>query len=68
MRNDVATMEAGPAGADAAVGRVRWDPGWWVLRGLERAGWVRRLALRADLPHRPALVTWPAQTLQGSTT
>jgi hypothetical protein len=65
-------MEAGPAGTDAVAGWVRWAPvkslwllgmSWWVLRGLECVGLVRRLALPADLPHRPSLEAWPTPTL-----
>lgn len=31
------------------------DPGWWVLRALQRFGWVSHLQLPADLPVRPQL-------------
>lgn len=57
-----------PASARLGLERHQWDPGWWVLRGLARAGLARRIALPADLPHRPALVAWPTPTLQGRTT
>jgi stearoyl-CoA desaturase (delta-9 desaturase) len=32
-----------------------WDPGWWVLLALRRAGLVWGLRLPADLPARPEL-------------
>lgn len=76
MRNDVPTMEAGRV--RWAPGKSLWllcmsGGGQGALlrhfseSGLARAGRVRRLALPADLPHRPALVAWPTQTLQGRT-
>jgi fatty-acid desaturase len=33
-----------------------WDPGWWVLVGLQRLGLVWGIKLPADLPSRPELV------------
>lgn len=36
-----------------------WDPGWWLLRGLERLGWVSRLRLPEHLPPRPELRRLP---------
>jgi stearoyl-CoA desaturase (delta-9 desaturase) len=34
-----------------------WDPGWWALSLLRRAGLVWDIRLPEDLPHRPELVT-----------
>jgi len=33
-----------------------WDPGWWVLCGLERWGLVWDMRLPQDLPRRPELI------------
>ncbi len=34
-----------------------WDPGWWALSLLRRAGLIWELRLPGDLPQRPELVT-----------
>jgi fatty-acid desaturase len=33
----------------------QWDPGWWALVALRKAGLVRSLRLPCDLPRRPEL-------------
>ncbi len=45
-----------PGSAQLGLYPGEWDPGWWVLRGLERVGLVRNLRLPEDLPHRPEVV------------
>jgi hypothetical protein len=49
-----------PASSRLGLQRHQWDPGWWVLCALRRAGLVSHLALPADLAHRPALVALAA--------
>ena len=46
---------AWPGSAKLGLYPGEWDPGWWVLVLLERAGWVWRLRLPADCPPRPEL-------------
>ena len=46
---------AWPGSARLGLHAGEWDPGWWVLVLLERTGWVWRLRLPADCPHRPEL-------------
>jgi fatty-acid desaturase len=45
-----------PGSARLGLRPGEWDPGWWVLRLLARAGLVWGIRLPADLPHRPELV------------
>lgn len=45
-----------PGSARLGLARGEWDPGWWVLCLLRRAGLVWALRLPGDLPHRPELV------------
>lgn len=45
-----------PGSARLGLAPGEWDPGWWVLRGLERIGLVWGFRLPADLPHRPEVV------------
>jgi stearoyl-CoA desaturase (delta-9 desaturase) len=45
-----------PGSARLGLAPGEWDPGWWVLRGLERCGLVWGIRLPKDLPHRPELV------------
>jgi fatty-acid desaturase len=44
-----------PGSAKLGLAPGEWDPGWWVLRGLERVGLVWGIRLPADLPPRPEL-------------
>lgn len=48
-----------PGSARLGLYRGQWDPGWWALCGLRRAGLVTRLRLPADLPPRPELRCLP---------
>ena len=48
-----------PGSARLGLARGEWDPGWWVLSGLERIGLAWNLRLPEDLPFRPELVTLP---------
>ena len=45
-----------PGSARLGLKPGEWDPGWWVLQLLARAGLVWDLRLPADLPHRAELV------------
>lgn len=45
-----------PGSARLGLNQGETDPGWWVLRALERAGLVWALKTPAMLPHRPNLV------------
>jgi fatty-acid desaturase len=45
-----------PGSARLGLGEGEWDPGWWMLKLLERAGLVDRLVLPHELPARPELV------------
>ena len=45
-----------PGSARLGLAPGEWDPGWWVLCALRRAGLVWGLCLPADLPPRPELV------------
>jgi len=45
-----------PGSARLGLHRGEWDPGWWMLMGLERLGLVWNLRLPADLPPREELV------------
>jgi fatty-acid desaturase len=56
-----------PASSRLGLQRHQWDPGWWVLCVLRRAGLVSHLALPADLPHRPALVALNPVAAAGET-
>ncbi|MEO1203124.1 MAG: hypothetical protein AAFX10_10470, partial [Pseudomonadota bacterium] len=47
---------AWPGSAKMGLEDGQWDPGWWVLKGLERAGLVSGLVLPDDLPARRELV------------
>jgi len=44
-----------PGSARLGLARGEWDPGWWVLTGLEQIGLVWSLKLPNDLPPRPEL-------------
>lgn len=44
-----------PRSARLGLYAGEWDPGWWVLRALERAGLAWRLRLPEDLAPRPEL-------------
>jgi stearoyl-CoA desaturase (delta-9 desaturase) len=44
-----------PGSARLGLYDGEWDPGWWVLRTLERAGLAWRLQEPQDLPPRPEL-------------
>ncbi len=44
-----------PGSARLGLHDGEWDPGWWVLMGLQRAGLVWNLRLPLDLPRRPEL-------------
>jgi fatty-acid desaturase len=44
-----------PGSARLGLYDGEWDPGWWVLRTLERAGLAWRLREPQDLPPRPEL-------------
>lgn len=52
-----------PASSRIGHARHELDPGWWVLLALQRIGLVGRLALPADLPHRPELRPMPAESI-----
>jgi stearoyl-CoA desaturase (delta-9 desaturase) len=45
-----------PGSARLGLMPGEWDPGWWVLQRLERAGLVWGIRLPADLPQREELV------------
>jgi stearoyl-CoA desaturase (delta-9 desaturase) len=45
-----------PGSAKLGLMPGEWDPGWWVLLGLQRLGLVWSLRLPHDLPARPELV------------
>lgn len=45
-----------PGSARLGLAPGEWDPGWWMLRGLQRMGLVWSLRLPEDLPPRPELV------------
>ena len=44
-----------PGSARLGLAPGEWDPGWWVLLGLQQLGLVWALRLPEDLPHRPEL-------------
>lgn len=44
-----------PGSAKLGLYKGEWDPGWWVLKLLERAGMVWALRLPKDLQYRPEL-------------
>ena len=46
-----------PGSARLGLRPGEWDPGWWVLAGLRRAGLVRSVRLPEDLPARDELVS-----------
>lgn len=41
-----------PGSARLGLRRGEWDPGWWVLRAMQRVGLVWDIKLPADLPFR----------------
>lgn len=45
-----------PGSAKLGLHAGEWDPGWWMLKTLERVGLVRNMRLPEDLPHRPELI------------
>jgi stearoyl-CoA desaturase (delta-9 desaturase) len=45
-----------PGSARLGLRPGEWDPGWWVLSGLRRAGLVWDIRLPADLPPRAELL------------
>jgi stearoyl-CoA desaturase (delta-9 desaturase) len=44
-----------PGSARLGLAQGEWDPGWWVLLGLQHLGMVTNLRLPSDLPYRPEL-------------
>lgn len=44
-----------PGSARLGLLKGEWDPGWWVLAALRRAGLVWDIKLPEDLPHRDEL-------------
>jgi stearoyl-CoA desaturase (delta-9 desaturase) len=48
-----------PGSAKLGLHAGEWDPGWWVLCALERAGLVRKLRLPGHLAPRPELRALP---------
>lgn len=56
-----------PGSALLGLEKGQVDPGWWVLRFLERAGLVWNIKLPADLPSRPELQRLPNEKSQGFT-
>ena len=44
-----------PGSAKLGLLPGEWDPGWWLLRGLERVGLAWDIKTPADLPHRAEL-------------
>jgi fatty-acid desaturase len=44
-----------PGSAKLGLAAGEWDPGWWTLLALKRAGLVWDIRLPADLPPRPEL-------------
>ncbi len=44
-----------PGSAKLGLHTGEWDPGWWVLLGLEKLGMVWRCRLPEDLPARAVL-------------
>ena len=49
-----------PASARLGLRPGEWDPGWWLLKGLRRAGLAWRLVEPAGLPLRPELESMPS--------
>jgi fatty-acid desaturase len=45
-----------PGSARLGLRAGEWDPGWWMLKLLQRWGLVWDIRLPTDLPHRPELV------------
>jgi stearoyl-CoA desaturase (delta-9 desaturase) len=50
-----------PGSAKLGLREGEWDPGWWVIRGLERLGLAWDIKLPQDLPHRPEVIVVPSQ-------
>ena len=48
-----------PGSARLGLAAGEWDPGWWTLRLLARAGLAWNFVLPGDLPHRPELKAHP---------
>jgi stearoyl-CoA desaturase (delta-9 desaturase) len=46
-----------PASARLGLKEGEWDPGWWVLKGLRRAGLVWNVKTPEMLPHRANLIS-----------
>jgi stearoyl-CoA desaturase (delta-9 desaturase) len=44
-----------PGSARLGLAHGEWDPGWWALRCMQRAGLVWDLVLPTDLAPRPEL-------------
>lgn len=55
-----------PGSARLGLQAQEWDPGWWVLCGLERIGLVWNLRLPADLAPRAELVPLDATSKTAS--
>lgn len=55
-----------PGSARLGLYPGEWDPGWWTLRLLSKAGLVWNLRFPADLPYRPelAVVRVPERSLR----
>lgn len=51
-----------PGSARLGLQRGEWDPGWWVLCALRRAGLVWQLKLPGDLAPRPELRPLPRRS------
>jgi fatty-acid desaturase len=55
-----------PGSARLGLTPGEWDPGWWVLSGLERAGLVWNIRLPKDLASRPELRALPPAPVRTS--
>ncbi len=51
-----------PGSARLGLRAGEWDPGWWFLCALERAGLAWNIVLPEHLPARPELVAAPVHT------
>ena len=59
-----------PGSAKLGLEAGEWDPGWWVLKGLEKLGLASQFVLPEDLPQRDELVRLTmigAQAINGAT-
>jgi stearoyl-CoA desaturase (delta-9 desaturase) len=53
---------AWPGSAKMGLEPGQWDPGWWVLKVLERVGLVDGIVTPENLPRRPELVPFDLQS------